>query len=54
MKQVESITAAFRLRLVVFLYDIFLDPEDGGRVFLGNFGELPLDYTALCFRRYYY
>jgi hypothetical protein len=30
----ESIVAAFRLFLVLFLYDILLDPEDGGTVFL--------------------
>jgi hypothetical protein len=31
-----------------FLLGFFLDPEDGGDIFLQNVGWLSTDYTALC------
>jgi hypothetical protein len=34
-----------------FLLGLFLDPEDGGDMFLRNVGWLSSDYTALCPRR---
>jgi hypothetical protein len=33
-----------------FLLGVFFDPEDGGDMFLRNFGLLPTDYMALYHR----
>jgi hypothetical protein len=33
---------------IIFLLGVFLDPEDGGDMFLRNVGGLSTDYTALC------
>jgi hypothetical protein len=45
-KQPEAVS-----RQNLFVIDFFFEPEDGGEIFVSNFGCLPTDYAALCPRR---
>jgi hypothetical protein len=53
----EHIASIFRVCLppayLLVLAEIFLDPEDGGDMFLRNVGCISTDYTASHSRRWY-
>jgi hypothetical protein len=52
---VQQVFLGFKFTLfVVCLFDLLFDPENGGDMFLRNFGWLSTDYTALYPRRQNY